>query len=47
MEENSEGWRGYLTFRTCKKQVDDMNQCLKFYYKDPAFKEGLKLNIIV
>lgn len=43
MEENNDGsWRGYLTFITCKKQVDEMNTCLKHYYKDPAFKEECK-----
>ncbi len=39
MEANKEGWQAYLTWLTCKPQVDAMNVCLKHYYKDPAFKE--------
>ena len=39
MEDNGQGWRGLLTFYTCKKQVDEMNSCLSKYYQDPEFKK--------
>ena len=42
MEANGEGWRGYLTWITCKPQVTEMNTCLKHYYTDPTFKEECK-----
>lgn len=39
MEDNNFGLKGFLSFITCKKQVDAMNDCLKHYYKDKELKE--------
>lgn len=39
MEENGSGWKAYLTFYTCKKECDEMNECLKHYYTSPEFRQ--------
>lgn len=39
MEEKGNGWKGLFTFYTCKKEVDEMNDCLKHYYQDPEFRK--------
>jgi len=38
MENMGKGWQAYFTFYTCKKQVDEMNDCLKHYYQDTEFR---------
>lgn len=42
MEENNMGWKGLISFITCKQPLDKMNQCLSSCYKDKAFREECK-----
>ena len=42
MEKNQEGWRGALSFLTCRKPLNEMNECLVKYYKDPSFYDECK-----
>lgn len=39
MEDNNYGIKGFLSFVTCKPQLNDMNNCLAKYYKDKEFRE--------
>ena len=41
MEDNghSFNWQGFTTFWTCRPHVNEMNNCLSKYYKDPEFRE--------
>ena len=39
MEDNSYGIKGMFSFLTCKKYVDEMNNCLLHYFKDKELKE--------
>ena len=39
MEDNSYGLKGFFSFITCKKHVDEMNNCLAHYYTDKELRE--------
>ena len=46
MEDNSYGFKGLFSFYTCKKQVDDMNNCLSHYFQDKELRADCEKNYL-